>query len=130
MVQHLTEEWVALHATAAAGLPERPGATARLQLVVTGKGYGEVAWTLSFVDGRLVDTSFGRDDDAADCTFLITPSDAAPLARGELDLHVGFMQGRIKMTGDMGRFMAVLPCTQSEDFRQALAQVAEATEFA
>jgi hypothetical protein len=129
VVQHLTEEWVALHATAGATLPERAGASARLQMVVIGKGYDEVAWTLTFVDGRIVATSFGRDDDAADCTFLITAADAAPLAAGELDLHVGFMQGRIKMMGDMGRFMAVLPCTQSEEFRRALAEVAAATEL-
>ena len=95
---------------------------------MTGKGYGEVAWTLSFVDGRIVEATFGRDDDAADCTFLVTPSDAVPLATGELDLHAGFMQGRIKMVGDMGRFMAVLPCTQSEEFRALLAEVAAATD--
>ena len=129
MVQHLTEEWVALHAAAGAALPERPGATARLQLVVTGKGDAEVAWTLAFVDGRIVEATFGRDDAAADCTFLVTPADAAPLARGDLDLHVGFMQGRIKLTGDVGRFMAVLPCTQSDEFRAALAEVAAATDL-
>ena len=129
MVQHLTEEWVALHATTGAALPARPGATARLQLVVTGKGDAEVAWTLSFVDGRIVEARSGRDDSAADCTFLVAPADAAPLARGELDLHVGFMQGRIKMTGDVGRFMAVLPCTQSDELRSVLAEVAAATDF-
>ena len=128
MVQHLSEAWVALHATAALDLPERPGATARLQLVVTGKGYGEVAWTLAFVDGRLVEASAGRDE-RADCTFLITPADAVPLATGELDLHVGYMQGRIKLEGDVGRFLAVLPCTQSAELRAVLAEVAAATDF-
>ena len=128
MVQHLTEEWVALHATAAKDLPERPGATARLQIVVTGKGYGEVAWSLAFVDGRLEEASFGRDD-RADCTFLVTPADAVPLATGDLDLHVGFMQGRIKLEGDVGRLLAVLPCTQSPELRRALTEVAAATEF-
>jgi hypothetical protein len=128
VVQHLTEQWVALHATAAGDLPERPGATARLQLVVAAKGQPEVAWSLVFVDGRLVETAFGRDD-RADCTFLVTPADAALLATGELDLHVGFMQGRIKMEGDMGRLLAVLPCTQSPELREALAEVAAATEL-
>jgi putative sterol carrier protein len=51
------------------------------------------------------------------------------IARGELDLHAGFMQGRVKMSGDMGRLMAVLPCTQSDEFRAALAEVASTTEF-
>ena len=128
MVQHLSEAWVALHAEAGKALPERLGASARLQIVVAAKGAPEVAWTLAFVDGRIVEATVGRNDDAADCTFLVTPSDAVLLAQGELDLHAGFMQGRIKMTGDMGRFMAVLPCTQSAPFRDALAEVAAQTE--
>ncbi len=42
------------------------------------------------------------------------------MARGELDLHAGFMQGRIKVVGPMGRFMAVLPATQSSEHRAAV----------
>jgi putative sterol carrier protein len=71
----------------------------------------------------------GRDDAAADCTFLESYDDAVRLAKGELDLHAGFMQGRIKLSGAMARFMAVLACTQSEAYRAALADVAAATEF-
>jgi hypothetical protein len=129
VVQLLSPEWVALHGEVLARLPEVPGATARLQHVVgTGKGPGDVAYTLSFVDGRVVEATMGRDDEAADCTFLETRADAALIAAGELDLHVGFMQGRVKMTGDMGRFMAVLETTQGEPYRAALAEVAAATE--
>ena len=129
MVRHLSEDWVALHAKAGAGLPERPGASARLQHVVSGAPDGEVVWSLVVEDGRVTDTAVGRDDDAADCTFLITHPDSVLIARGELDLHAGFMQGRVKMSGDMGRLMAVLPCTQSDEFRAALAEVASTTEF-
>ncbi|HJR26807.1 MAG TPA: SCP2 sterol-binding domain-containing protein [Acidimicrobiales bacterium] len=129
MVRHLSEDWVALHTKVGGGLPERPGASARLQHVVTGAPDGEVAWSLVLEDGRVADAAVGRDDDAADCTFLITHPDSVLIARGELDLHAGFMQGRVKMSGDMGRLMAVLPCTQSDEFRAALAEVASTTEF-
>jgi predicted lipid carrier protein YhbT len=129
VVRHLSEDWVALHAKVGAALPERPGASGRLQHVVTGAPDGEVAWSLVLVDGRVTDTIVGRDDAAADCSFLITHPDAVRIARGELDLHAGFMQGRVKMSGDMGRLMAVLPCTQSDEFKAALAEVASATEF-
>jgi hypothetical protein len=129
VVQHLSEDWVALHRRAAAALPERTGASARLQHVVTGAPGGEVAYSLVFVDGRVADYAVGRDDKAADCTFLVQHPDAVAIARGDLDLHAGFMQGRVKMSGDMGRFFAVLPCTQSDEFRAALAEVAAATEF-
>jgi hypothetical protein len=128
VVQLLSPEWVELHRTALGELPALPGATARLQHVVTGAPDGEVAYTLAMVDGRVVEATVGRDDAAADCTFLETHDDAVRIASGELDLHVAFMQGRVKMSGDMGRFMAVLACTQGEPYRAALAQVAAATD--
>ena len=129
MVQHLSEEWVVLHAKAGAGLPERKGASARLQHVVTGAPAGEVAYTLEIVDGRVVAARRGRDDDAADCTFLITFKDAVPIAKGELDLHAGFMRGSVKMSGPSGPLLDVLPCTQSPEYRALVAEVAAATEF-
>ena len=46
VVQHLSQAWVDLHRSAAEGLPERPGATARLQHVVTGTPGGEVAYAI------------------------------------------------------------------------------------
>ncbi|MDP1820996.1 MAG: SCP2 sterol-binding domain-containing protein [Acidimicrobiales bacterium] len=129
MVQHLTPEWVELQRTAAEGLPSRPGATARLQHVVTGATGGEVAWSLVFEDGQLREAVVGRDDAAADCTFLITHADAVEIARGDLDLHAGFMQGRVKMSGAMQKLMDVLPVTQSEDYKAALARAAADTEL-
>jgi hypothetical protein len=132
-VPHLSPEWVALHEGPGARLPSRPGATARLQHVVTGAPAvgpkGELAFTVELADGRIAATRFGRDDGAADCTFLISHADAVAIAQGDLDLHAGFMQGRVKMTGATGPLLDVLPCTQSEEYRALLREVAEQTEF-
>lgn len=129
MVRHLSEDWLALHTKVGGALPQRPGASARLQHVVTGAPDGEVVYSLVLVDGRITDAMLGRDDDAADCTFLVTHPDSVLVARGELDLHAGFMQGRVKMSGEMGRLMAVLPCTQSDEYHAVLAEVASVTDF-
>lgn len=129
MVQHLSPEWVALHEGLGADLPERPGATATLQHVVTGTPDGEVAWSVRLVDGRVAGAAVGRDDAAADCTFLITYPDAVSIAKGELDLEVGFMQGRVKMSGATGPQLATLPATQSAEYRAFLAAVAAKTDF-
>ena len=128
-VPFLSEGWVALHERAGSALPVRPGATARLQHVVSGAPDGEAAYRIDFVDGRIVAGHVGRDDAAADCTFLVTFDDAVRIARGEMDLHVGFMQGRVKMSGAGGPFLDVLPCTQSPEFRTLVAEVAAATSF-
>ena len=53
-------------------------------------------------------------------TFTITPEVAASLQRGELDADVGYMQGRIKVAGDMARFYDLLPLAQSDSFAQGL----------
>jgi hypothetical protein len=128
VVQLLSPEWVSLQGEVLARLPEVPGATARLQHVVGNGKVDDLAYTLAFVDGRVVEASVGRDDAKADCTFLETRDDATKIAAGELDLHVAFMQGRVKMAGDMGRLMAVLEATQGEPYRAALAEVAAATD--
>lgn len=120
---------MALHQSLGSGLPERPGATARLQHVVTGTPEGEVAYTVQIVDGRVTGTTVGRDDEAADCTFLEPYAEAVQMAKGELDLHVGFMRGRLKMSGSSGVLVDVLPCTQSSEYRDLVSQVAASTEF-
>jgi hypothetical protein len=120
---------VALHQQLGASLPERPGASARIQHVVTGAPEGEVAYTIQIVDGRVAGTSVGRDDDGADCTFLEPYAEAEQMARGELDLHVGFMRGRLKMSGSSGALLDVLPCTQSDEYRDLVSQVAASTTF-
>ena len=130
MVQLLSPEWVELHGAVLGALPEVPGASARVQHVVSGGPDGEVAYSLDFVDGRVVGTTSGRDDEAADCSFLETFDDAGQLASGALDLHVAFMRGKVKMTGAMGPFMAVLACTQGEPYRAALVEIAAATTVA
>jgi hypothetical protein len=112
-VPHLSPEWVALHEGPGAQLPARPGASARLQHVVTGAPSvgpkGEIAYTIEIADGRVAATRVGRDDDAADCTFLVASKDAVAIAKGDLDLHAGFMQGRVKMSGRGGPLLDVMP---------------------
>ena len=53
-------------------------------------------------------------------TFTMTPEVAASLRSGELDADVGYMQGRIKVAGDMVRFYDLLPLARSDAFEQAL----------
>jgi hypothetical protein len=47
----------------------------------------------------------------ADITFTVTEPDAQALHDGTLDLSVGFMRGQIKMAGDFGELLHLLPLT-------------------
>lgn len=46
-------------------------------------------------------------------TFSMTPEVAALVRTGQLDPDVGYMQGRIKVAGDMARFYDLLPLSTS-----------------
>ena len=54
-------------------------------------------------------------------TFSMTPATADAVRGGELDPDVGYMQGRVKVAGDMAAFFDLLPLAASADFRDALA---------
>ena len=119
----LSQEWLDRRREVLGALPSRPGASARIQHVVAGAPDGQVAYVEVFEDGRLTSASVGASDDV-DITFNETYPDAVAMAKGELDLHVGFMQGRVKAVGNVGSFMAVLPATQSEEHREAVQRLA------
>lgn len=127
MAAFLTQEWLDLQRALAGDLPERPGASARLQLVVTGTPDGEVRYVQGIEDGQLVESALGAAD-PVDATLTETYADAVAIARGELGADVAFMQGRVKVVGDMGRLMAIMPVLQSAAYREVVAAVAERTE--
>jgi len=49
-------------------------------------------------------------------TFSMTPDVAAAVRTGQLDPDVGYMQGRIKVAGDMTQFYDLLPLSRSGIF--------------
>ena len=128
MVQFLSQDWLDLHQKLTADLPERLGATLSLQIVVSGAPDGDVVYTQRIDDGRIVAATLGADADA-DVVLTQTYADAVAIANGDLDVSAGFMQGRVKMTGTTGDLMAILPLTQSQGYKAALAELASQTEF-
>ena len=57
---YLSDEWFAAAGDAFADLPERPGATATIQRVITGTPDGDVAYHLTLEDGRIVGVEPGN----------------------------------------------------------------------
>jgi predicted lipid carrier protein YhbT len=125
---YLSQEWLDLHLAPGESLPERLGATARVQHVVTGTPSGEVRYVEGVVDGRLRELTLGDDPDA-DLTLIQTYADARQVAEGAVDAHVAFMQGRLKVVGSMRTVLALMPLLQSDEYRATLAQVAGNTDF-
>lgn len=128
MAQYLTQEWLDLQKAEAQDFPTRPGATARMQYLITGAPGGDASYYTVIEDGTIVENSVGTDE-ASEFTLSVTYDDSIQIAKGELDANAAFMQGRIKVTGNMGKLMSLMPLTQSPEYKAIQAKVAEQTEF-
>ncbi|MDQ3642902.1 MAG: SCP2 sterol-binding domain-containing protein [Actinomycetota bacterium] len=128
MAKYLTQEWLDLQREQAQAFPERPGASARMQYVVTGAPDGDVSYYQVIDSGKMQESQLGTDPEA-EFTLSQSYEDSMKIAKGELDANAAFMQGRIKVTGNMGKLMALMPLTQSQEYKDIAAEVAAQTEF-
>lgn len=118
-VELLTQEWLDAQREATAQLPERPGASATVEYRVAGGPHGEVVFHTVLTDGRVTWNALGPAEPESDFTVLVPHAEYVAIVRGELDQNVGFMQGRVKVTGNIGRMLSVLPVTTSAEWRAA-----------
>ena len=130
MHKYLTQEWLDAGRELAQEFPERPGATARLQYQVVGTPEGDVPYYWVIDNGNLQESTLGDDPDA-EITLSMSYEDAVKMQKGELDPNAAFMQGRIKVVpgSNMGKLMALLPLTQSPEYKSIQAEVNDITEY-
>ena len=128
MVKYLTQEWLDETRAMAAEQPPRPGATARIQYVITGGPDGDVKYSWVVEDGRLLESHLGTVADP-DVTVTAPYASWLEVARGELDLSAAFMQGVVKVAGDMGKFLRLLPITQSREYLELQDRIHAMTEY-
>ena len=128
MPKWLTQEWMDEQTKLAQDQPERPGASARMQYVLTGGPEGDVRFYWVLEDGRILENQLGTLDDA-ELTLTQSYEDAEKVQKGELDAQAAFMQGRVKVEGNMAKLMALLPITSSPEYRELQTKLQEITEY-
>ena len=128
MSKWLTQEWLDETTKMAEGQPERPGASARMQYVVTGGPDGEVKYYWVLENGKLLESKLGDLADP-DITLTQTYEDAKKIQQGELDPNAAFMQGRIKVSGNMAKLMALLPLTNAPEYKELQKEIQAVTEY-
>lgn len=128
MTRWLSQEWLDESTRLAVDQPVRPGATARLQYVITGGPEGDISYYWVVLDGQLVENRLGVLDDA-EVTLTETHDDAMRIQKGELDANAAFMQGKVTVTGDVAKLLSLLPITMSPEFKEFQDRVLEITEF-
>jgi hypothetical protein len=128
MAMYLSQQWHDRACELAVDFPEHIGASARMAYNVSGGPNGDITYFQVTENGRVVEQGLGACSDA-DFTVTITWADAVATQRGELDPNVAFMQGRMKVAGNMGRLMALLPITLSSEYRALQEKLRADTEY-
>jgi predicted lipid carrier protein YhbT len=128
MAKWLTQEWLDETKKMADGQPERPGASARMQYVVTGGPDGDIKYYWLLENGKILESQLGEMSDP-EVTLTQSYDDAMKIQKGELDANAAFMQGRVKVTGNMAKLMSLLPLTNAPEYKQLQDEIQAITEF-
>jgi putative sterol carrier protein len=129
MPKYLTQEWHdEFKRMSNETQPERPGVNARMQQVVTGAPDGDIKYYWVIEDGKLLESSLGE---LADAEFTMTTSwaDSVAVQKGDLDANAAFMQGKMKVSGNMAKLLSLLPLTNAPEYKQLQEDIRAVTEF-
>lgn len=128
MAKYLTQEWLDEGRELAKDQPERPGASAKMQYVVTGGPEGDIKYYWVLENGKLLESQLGEIAEP-DFTMTSTFEDSVAIAKGTLDANAAFMQGKMKVAGNTGKLMQLLPLTMSPEYKALQEKIRAITEF-
>jgi putative sterol carrier protein len=128
VARYLTQEWLDEARELAKGQPERPGASATMQYLVSGGPDGEIQYYWVLKDGKLLESQLGKIDDP-ELTLTLSYEDSVLVQQGELDANAAFMQGRLKATGNMSKLMQMMPLTMSPEYQALQEEIRKITEY-
>jgi putative sterol carrier protein len=129
MPAYLTQEWHDEYKRISnATQPERPGVGARVQQVVTGGPDGDVKYYWVIEEGNLLQCQLGELPDP-EFTITMKYADSVAVQKGDIDPNAAFMQGRMKVTGNMAKLLSLMPLTNSPEYKQLQEDIRAVTEF-
>lgn len=132
MVAFLSQEWLDLLRTASGAVPVNAGdarpASVVIRHVVSSGPSGTLVYVTRLESGCIIEATVGDVDDA-DLSISMSYDDAVCLIQGEVSVGAAYMQGRLKVEGDMAMLFELLPCTHRPEYRAFVAKVANDTTF-
>jgi putative sterol carrier protein len=128
MPKYLSQEWLDEFVKLAEDQPPRPGATVKIQYKATNGPDGDIDYYWIINEGKFEDAKLGTVD-GADFTMTSAYEDTAKVQRGELDATAAFMQGKMKVSGNMAKMMSLLPITNSPEWKALQEKVNTITEY-
>ncbi len=128
MAKYLSQEWIDETRVLAESQPERPGSSAHMQYVVNGGPDGTIKYYWRIEDGQLIESALGEME-GADFTMTLSYADSVKVQNGELDANSAFMQGRMKVTGNMAKLMQLMPLTNSPEYKALQEEIRKVTDY-
>ncbi len=128
MAKYLSQEWHDKAKELAQTFPERAGATARMAYVVSGSPDGEIVYHQIIENGKVLEQGVGMCENP-EITMTVTWDDSVKVQKGELDANAAFMQGRMKVAGNMAKLMALMPLTMSPEYKSIQEALREHTDY-
>jgi len=128
MLKWLSQEWLDEQRRMAKDQPERPGASGRLQYVVTNGPEGDIEYYWVVEEGKIVDSQLGQLEDA-EITLTMSYDDAMRIQKSELSATAAFVRGKVKVRGKVLKFKSLLPITNSPEYKQLQRDVSALTDF-
>jgi putative sterol carrier protein len=128
-VKYASQEWLDRQRELQQEFTLRPGASARVQYHLTKEPDGaKISYYADVQDGRVVAQHLGTDP-TADCTMTVSYDDSIAMLRGALAPTVAFMDGRIKVSGNVAKLSPLMPITQTAEYQEHNASLFDETEF-
>lgn len=128
MSKWLSAEWLDEYRKLSESQPVRDGATATIQYEILDGPDGDIFYYWVVEDGKLLECKLGEIDDP-ELTLSEQYNDAMAIQKGEMDATAAFMQGKIKVAGNMGKLMSLLPVTTSPEYLELQQSIAAKTQF-
>ncbi|GAA2112787.1 SCP2 sterol-binding domain-containing protein [Streptomyces synnematoformans] len=128
-VQFLTPEFFTEVEKRGQLLPEREKINITVQYVIRDTPVGdEVRYYFRIVRGRIEEARLG-DADTPTFTISAAYKNSVRVQQGKLHPSAGFMTGRLRASGNIGKLMSMLPLMQSGEFQGLMAELRTITEY-
>ena len=131
MAKYLSQEWLDLQTVWLAGRsPSAPVPRARMQYADHRRARAATSSTTRVSrTARCSRTTLGEDPRGRVHHARRPTPTSVKVQEGELDANAAFMQGRMKVTGNMGKLMSLMPLTQSPEYKAIQEQIRDITEY-
>ncbi|MCI2974806.1 MAG: SCP2 sterol-binding domain-containing protein [Ferrimicrobium sp.] len=128
MAAWLSPGWIQDTLELGAAMPYQAGVSATLQYFLTAADGGEYAYYWSIEDGQLGAAGLGEHP-APDVELSVSLEDARSMQTGKTDATSAFMEGKLRVDGNLDLLLQLLPITGSKEYQELERELARRTDF-